>query len=722
MADVPSSIRVLHVDDDPELAAVAVDFLEREDERITATAVEDAESALSYLDDHEIDCIVSDHDMPGMDGLELLETVRETYPDLPFVLFTGKGSEEIASEAISAGVSDYLQKGTSTEQYELLANRIGNAVEQHLASRAVERAEGRLRELAENSNDALWMYSGDWSELQFINSAFEEIWGQSAERLLEDPQAFLEAVHPDDREFVREAAERLSAGESVNIEFRVNESEEYSRWAWVQAEPIFEGDEVARVVGFTRDITGRKERERERERYRRIVETMGDGVYALDATGSYVHVNEYLAALSGYDRETWLTTCEPSDFFSESDVTAFEDAIRRLLTEPEMSVETVEADMRTADGGTVPIEVNLTLRPMEDGEFRGTVGVVRDITERRERERELEQYETIVEAIPDEVYALDADGRFVTIIPPTDSEVTTTGYEPDELVGEHVSVIMTDEDVAIGEREIQRLLTDDERQKASFEMETITRDGQCIPNENHIALRPMEDGEFRGTVGVLRDITDRKERERELQRQNERLERFVGVVSHDLRNPLNVAENRLELALRECDSEHLDEIAESHERMETLIDDLLALAHTGERVTDEGPVDLRTVMESCQDAVGTGSATLDVETDRTVVADEGRLRRLVENLYRNAVEHGGPDVTVTVGDCEGGFFVEDDGPGIPEPEREDVFESGYTTAESGTGFGLSIVEAVATAHGWSVSVTDGEAGGARFEITGVEFA
>jgi signal transduction histidine kinase len=241
----------------------------------------------------------------------------------------------------------------------------------------------------------------------------------------------------------------------------------------------------------------------------------------------------------------------------------------------------------------------------------------------------------------------------------------------------------------------------------------------------------MADGEFRGTAGVLRDITGRRERERELERQNERLERFVGVVSHDLRNPLNVAQSRLELAARACDSEHLAVIADSHERMAALIDDLLTMASTGERATDAGPVDLGAVARACRDVLEAGPATLRVETDRTIVADERRLRRLLENLYRNAVEHGttsartGADdggVTVTVGDCEGGFYVADDGPGIPDDERDEIFESGYTTAETGTGFGLSIVEEIATAHEWSVAVTEGRAGGARFEFTGVEFA
>jgi signal transduction histidine kinase len=104
-----------------------------------------------------------------------------------------------------------------------------------------------------------------------------------------------------------------------------------------------------------------------------------------------------------------------------------------------------------------------------------------------------------------------------------------------------------------------------------------------------------------------------------------------------------------------------------------------------------------------------------------VLADESRLRQLFENLFRNAVEHGGPGVAVTVGPLEGrGFYVADDGPGIPADERDRVRETGYTTADGGTGFGLSIVESIADAHGWGMRLVESETGGARFEFTGVE--
>ena len=230
----------------------------------------------------------------------------------------------------------------------------------------------------------------------------------------------------------------------------------------------------------------------------------------------------------------------------------------------------------------------------------------------------------------------------------------------------------------------------------------------------------------------------------ELERQNEQLEQFASIASHDLRNPLSVVSGSLELARETGNEEHFDRAARAVRRMETLIDDLLSLARAGESISTLEPVGLAPLVERCRESVGTGTLTVTVEDDVTVMADKSRLAQLLENLLRNAAEHGANDrsvggtdgqeatddadgaedagrgVTVTVRPLPDGFAVADDGPGIPESEREQVFESGYTTTPGGTGFGLAIVREIADAHGWTVTVTESEAGGARFEFTGVE--
>jgi signal transduction histidine kinase len=208
-----------------------------------------------------------------------------------------------------------------------------------------------------------------------------------------------------------------------------------------------------------------------------------------------------------------------------------------------------------------------------------------------------------------------------------------------------------------------------------------------------------------------------------LERERDRLDEFASVVSHDLRNPIATARGRLDLLAEECDSEHIEPVERSLSRMETLVDDLLTLAREGDAVDDPAPVDLVALARDAWKTTDSRNGTLRTAVaELEILADEERLRQLLENLFRNAVEHGGGEVTVTVGPlAEGaGFRVADDGPGIPEDERGRVFEAGYTTVSDGTGFGLNIVAETAEAHGWDVRVTESEEGGARFEVTGVE--
>lgn len=144
-------------------------------------------------------------------------------------------------------------------------------------------------------------------------------------------------------------------------------------------------------------------------------------------------------------------------------------------------------------------------------------------------------------------------------------------------------------------------------------------------------------------------------------------------------------------------------------------EELLTLAQTGE--VELQPVAIADMATEAWRGVRSDEAELVVETDRSVWADPARCRQLFRNLFQNAVEHGGRDVTVTVGDFGDGegFYVADDGAGLAE-EEGDVFEVGYSTSEEGLGFGLSIVERVADLHGWGLRVADSEPGGVRMDI------
>ena len=462
--------RVLHVDDDPSLLDLTAAFLDREIDDVSVVTETSPTAALDRLADESFDCIVSDYDMPERDGLELFEAVREEYPVIPFVLYTGKGSEEIASEAVNAGVTGYFQKG-GPDQQRRLANRVKQAATEY----------------------------------------------------------------------------------HTKIEA---------------------------------------------DRYSTVLRALDYPIYLVDETGDFSYVNDAFLELTGYDREA--------------------------------------------------------------------------------------------------------------------------------VIGSPTDLIKDDDAVSEAESQLGSILSSDGPDTAQFQVDIVPKDGDPIPCRDHMAVLPYEGEQFRGSVGILRNICEearRKERierrETELERQNARLERFASIVSHDLQSPISVATGRVELAKGDGSGEHLDAALDALDRIETIVDDTLALAQQGETVGEFETVSLSSLSSECWRTADTGDATIEQAGDIELRADPDRLRTLLENVFVNAVKHGGEDVTVEIGSLTSGFYVEDDGPGIPEDEREAVFDPGYTTAMDGTGFGLAIVEEIADAHGWAVEITDGERGGARFEITGV---
>ncbi|WP_435333739.1 two-component system sensor histidine kinase NtrB [Haloarchaeobius sp. TZWWS8] len=344
-----------------------------------------------------------------------------------------------------------------------------------------------------------------------------------------------------------------------------------------------------------------------------------------------------------------------------------------------------------------------------------------ELQERREHEIRQERAftESALRALPDIFYVFDDSLRLTR----WNEEMTAvTGHSDAELAGKSLDEFVGESSRRAVRRLFQQVVSTGET--TQVESTLVTRDGDEIPYELTAARLPGADGETRGLVGVGRDVTDRALR-RELARQNERLEQFASIVSHDLRNPLTVAGLNLELGRETGDDRYLEKTEQALGRMSNLIDDMLTLARKGEVVEELESVSFPSVVSSAWSVIDHQGATLNMEFPREqhILADEWRLHDLLANLFRNSIEHGSDAVTVHIGllDDEPGFFVEDDGLGIPLKDRGRVFEYGYSTNKDGTGFGLTIVESIAEAHGWEITVADGRTGGARFEIRGVDF-
>jgi len=231
-------------------------------------------------------------------------------------------------------------------------------------------------------------------------------------------------------------------------------------------------------------------------------------------------------------------------------------------------------------------------------------------------------------------------------------------------------------------------------------------------------VEPLVRGGYRaGWVVVLRDETEQERRRRELERQNDRMEAFAATVSHDLRNPLGVAQGFVDLAETADDPrDAFERVRSAHDRMESIITELLLLAREGQEIGDREAVDLDAAARTAWSHVETGSVTLTVATDETVFADPTSLQHVFENLFRNAIEHGGDGVTtVSVTGTDGGFTVEDDGVGLGDGAGETAAND-----DRDGGLGLGIVRTVVEAHGWAFEMTNGPNGGARAVFTGVE--
>ncbi|QPV61245.1 hypothetical protein I7X12_10730 [Halosimplex litoreum] len=308
-------------------------------------------------------------------------------------------------------------------------------------------------------------------------------------------------------------------------------------------------------------------------------------------------------------------------------------------------------------------------------------------------------YTTAMKYSPDGMVVLDRDRRVVHANANGRAVVDATA-DSDAITG-----IVDGSDPESADGDLVKVAGDDGPKYYRPVVESLARGGRHV-----------------GWVVVLRDVTEQHRREQQLRRQTEQLDAFASTVSHDLRSPLTVAQGYLEFAQEDTDTDDDDafeKVETAHDRMADIIDDVLTLSKQGKRIDDPEPVSLAAVAERAWESVETEAATLTVDADLTVRADAAMLRRVFENLYRNAVEHGESSVHVRVGTTEDGLFVEDDGPGIPPDERESVLEAGVTTNRHGTGYGLQIVDSIVAAHGWTLTVTESATGGARFEITGV---
>lgn len=594
MTETP--IQVLHVDDNAAFRELVADSLTLENERISVVTAEGASQGREVLATQDIDCIVSDYEMPEQNGLEFLKSVREEYDSLPFILFTGKGSEEIASQAISAGVTDYLQKG-GTDTYVILSNRVTNAVEQYRTEQRARNTERKLRAITNSASDAIIIIDRDHA-IQFANPAVEDIFGYT----------------PDELE-----------GES-------------------------------------------------------------------------------------------LLTLIPERLWDDQ-----HDALAQFLNTGERSMnwDAIEVCGQKKDGSEVPLSVSYSEFTLDDEIY--FTGVVRDVSERVRLQQQIETEERQLHQLGEQLREI------VWISDSSRNQLLYVNSRYEEVWGRSIQSLFDDpmsfvEMVHPDDRDrVETLL--DEQPAVAYDIEyriVLPKIGIRWVRDRSVPVS-NESGKIERIIGIAEDITEQKQYEEIIERQLPQLNEFAGIVSHDLATPINVAQGHIELTQETGDTKHLDAAARAVSRIEEISDEVSGVMRAGGFVDEMVELDFESVTHEVWDELDTADASLTIEDTATIRADRSAFKRLLENLLKNAIEHAGPSVNVRAGTFAEGLFIEDDGQGVPDNDREKVFTPGFTSKNWGHGIGLFSVFQIAQAHGWRIEVGDADEGGTRFSISNVEF-
>ena len=760
-SNVVSRTRIVFVDSE-EFRARVVPHLERGGFEVRSA--DTAAAALKHLG--WADCVVSEYDLPGSDGLELLETVRGRDPDLPFLLCTGTGSETVASDAIAAGVTDYLRKGVLDNGFGRLVDSIERATAEtdgetegllrrlHEATRRMMAETDPLR-IAERTTDAA-------ADVIDVSGAVYYARGGSLELAAAANDGSGRPSFVDDdalEESLRDGSARTDRTDTASTAYFSLGDHGVFAVAAPEGERIGEADAQLLVV-----LSASAEAALDRAANERALRQERDDLAAL-----FENIPDPAVETRMQDGRPIVERVNPAfeETFGYTDEELRGKSIDEYVVPGDREDEAAAYNERVEAGegfhGEVKRRASDGLRDFilhvvaHDGGGTETRGyaIYTDITEQKQRERELQRQNLRIEALHgvtrrmktatdrSEIYdiVIDAAEKILAFDICIVDEIEDGVLVP-KVVGSGMSLEDYYKETPLdrennlgaktartGETFVVDDLWDSQYAPANFEY----RSALSVPLDDWGIFQAVaeEEAAFSAADRQLAELLaehaaaaiNRQERERELQeraaeltKQNERLDKFASIVSHDLRNPLSVARGRLDLARATGDDEHYRAVERAHRRMDELISGLLTLARQGELKSDPVAVELRSAAVQAWQTVETDDLELVTDDAPTVEADPERLRQLLENLFTNTVEHGDVATTITVGRLDDGFYVADDGSGISAEEREGIFESGRSGTEEGTGLGLAIVREIAEAHGWTVSATESEAGGARFEF------
>lgn len=522
-------LSVLLVDDDPALLEITRIYLTKNKEMGIDTAQSAAE-ALEKLKNWTYDVIVSDYDMPVMTGIEFLKTIRTSGDLTPFIIFTGKGQEQVAMEAINNGADFYLiRAGDPKNEFISLDHKIRKAIEQRQADIAIKESEERLRKLLASLPSGVLVIDADTHLILQANPVALLMMGAKEEDILGKTCFGLVCPNEESQCPITDHGHKFES-----IERLLLRNDGTGIPVLKSLARITLGNREVLVESFI-DLSEQKKIERElhesREKYRTLVEEIHDMIWLIDAKGHFKYVSPRSFTLLGYHPEELIGQL-PSAFISSEDANYICDIFEKNFIEHK-ELHLIETHTRRKDGRLIVLESSAIPYYAKNGTMLGYRGVSRDITEIKKGEEVQALLAAIVKSSEDAVISEDLHHQITTW---NRGAERIYGYSREEMIGTNAHTIVPDEEMGALHDIVPQVIKGEHVEH--FNTFRIKNGGGRV--EISLSLSPVRDnrGHIIGIATIARDLTKQRETEKALLA-------YITETAIRLKNPVELIGDRL---------------------------------------------------------------------------------------------------------------------------------------------------------------------------------
>jgi PAS domain S-box-containing protein len=709
------------VEDEPALLDLLITYLARSGE-LSVQGVTSAKEAREHLTKQSYDVIISDYEMPETDGLVFLKELRREGNTIPFIIFTGRGCEEVAIEALNSGADFYLQKGSSTRTLATdLVNCIRKTQEKKQTQQDILASERRYRAVVESQTELISRFTPD-GIMVFANEAFCRYYHMPCKDLI--GRRYIPDIPPDDKKRIQSHLSGLTQeNPEAMIEHRILMPDGTIRWQqWSDLAIFNEDGSLVEYQSVGRDITEKKEMEKtliEHLNYvKALMDTIPAPVFFRDIHGVYQDSNRAFEDLVGLQRDEIIGKTI-YDFFPRNLADHYRYMDDLIIKSP--YIQQYEYMITNAKGETLDVLFSKKALTSADGSVRGIIGVIFDISDRKRFEQIVyeneEKYRALAEFTYDWEGWLSPEGDYLYVSP---SSERITGYLPEEFIADSELIIRIThpEDREMVQKHYQ-MMPMKKTGIHHMDYRIITKSGQERWISHYCQSIFRDDETWLGSRESKRDITFRKQIERALQRANIKLHLLSSITRHDILNQLSALIGFTDLALEMTSDPEMKMVLNKVMGTAETITEQISFTRMYQDIGLQEPVwqHIPSIIRRASAGIRIRSIEIDNSLEYLEVLADPLLEKVFFSLLDNSMRHG-KEVSLARFSLEKEEKVivlvyEDNGGGIAEEDKERIFEKGFG---KNTGFGLFLSREILALSGNFIRETGHFGQGARFEI------